>query len=461
MSSGGRVQLAAQGGQDVFLTTNPQMSYFLKQYQRHAKFALQEIEIPFDRTPEFGVTTRAEIPRYGDLVTEMYLKIELPELDQGILKVYDPVTATYSDVKTFPTFCDSVGHAIINRASLKIGQQTIESINGDYMGIYEELFTPESQSFAIENLVGRTYKRTGLGPASNVSYRTENGFGATGAFPRTFLVPLRFYMTQDPSLAIPLVALTRQSVEVEINFEQVQRLIVNNQVLADEENLLPYLSTLALGGKPVQIKNATIIAQYGFIGEEEAKFFKGHSLDYLVTQIQGAETTINKNENYSEVPRAIKTFFKNPVKELYITVQSDIYRRRNFASTDTTTSDYFRYKSSSVSIPDNLKSLELLFNGQPRVINTVADAYYLRLAQPLQYHTRTPRRYIYNYSFSLDPENYQPTGQANFSRIKDIYFNLYLNPANDSDRVARIYVKNYNVLRIESGLAGLLFNYDG
>lgn len=460
MSSGGRVQLVAQGGQDIFLTTNPQMSYFVKQYKRHSKFALQEIDIPFEQNAQFGLTSKVTIPRYGDLLKEMYLKVELPELNQGIVKKYDPISQTNVDVKTFPTYCDSVGHALIRQATLKIGEQTIESINGDYMDLYEDMFTPESQSFAIENLVGRTYERTGLGPASNVAYRTENGFDAVGAFPRTFLVPLRFYQTQDPNLAIPLTALNKQDVSLSINFERAERLIVNTQIVGENENIINNISKdLQLGNTPVKITKASIVAQYVFLSDEEAKFFENHKHDYLITQIQGIETTIKSSEDFTKIPKRIRTHFRNPVKEFYIIVQSNRYRNPSYSSGNTTETDYFRYKSSNTTELDNLKSLELTFNGQPRILDSVADSQYLRIVQPLQAHTKIPKRYIYNYSFSLDPENYQPTGQANFSRIHDVYFNMLLNEANDTDRTVRIYVKNYNLLRIESGLSGLLFNY--
>jgi hypothetical protein len=136
-----------------------------------------------------------------------------------------------------------------------------------------------------------------------------------------------------------------------------------------------------------------------------------------------------------------------------------VNRPRSSANTSTVTNDYFNYKSSTNQ--DILKSLELLFNNNIRLEKEVADGFYLRNIQPLQAHTRVPERFTYNYSFSIDPENYAPTGQVNFSRIKDVLFNLYLNPASDQDRSVRIYVKNYNVLRIESGLSGILFNFNG
>ena len=459
MSSGGRVQLAAIGAQDVYLTSNPQMSYFIKNYKRHTMFAMETAEAPFQQECLFGHRSRCNIPRIGDLVREIYLKIELPELNQGILKTYDSVTQEFININTYPTYCDSIGHALIKQATLKIGGQTVEIINGDYLEIYSDMFIPKSQSFAIEQLVGRTYERTGLGPASNVTYRTEQGFDAVGAFPRTFMVPLRFYQTQDPNLAIPLTSLTKQEVEVEILFEDVNKLIVNTQKLGGDENLRSYVdTTLALGAKPVTITNATLLVDYIFLSQDEADYFKSTEQSYLITQVQGLETQASKLENYETVPRQIKTTFVNPVKEFFMIIQSDKFRPRDASTVDTTLTDYFMFRSTTVSSPDNLKSLELLFNGQPRIQSRIADSFYLRIAQPLQAHTKIPQRYIYNYSYSLDPENYQPTGQVNYSRIKDVYYNMYLNPATDSNRNIRIYAKSYNVLQITSGLAGLLFN---
>jgi hypothetical protein len=211
----------------------------------------------------------------------------------------------------------------------------------------------------------------------------------------------------------------------------------------------------------VTITAATLLVDYIFLSDVETAFFQSKSLDYLSTQIQGLEVRINKNNDYVNTPKQIRSQFNNPVKEMYITVQADKFRPHVVADINTTVTDFYRYTSSIASTPDNLTKMELLFNGNPRILSSVADSFYLRAVQPLQAHTRTPRRYIYNYSFSIDPENYQPTGQVNLSRISNTLFNMYLSAANDSNRTIKIYVKNYNVLRVESGLAGLLFNFNG
>ena len=455
MSSGGRIQLAAVGEQDIFLTANPETTYFVKRYKRHSQFAIQTLEVPFEQEAKFGGRVRAEIPRNGDLMREIYLKITLPEIDQSLITQDNPITGENEVVNTYPTYCDSIGHALVRQADIRIGGQTVETINGDYLDIYEDMFTPQSQSLAIQEMVGRTYIRTGLGPASNVVYRTNNGFDAVGAFPRTFLIPLRFWFTQDPNLAIPLSALKYQEVELNIDFENIERLVVSNDVsISDFLN-----STAQLGGTPLKIESASLLVDYVFITDEEVSYFQNNSLDYVITQIQGVETIAPGDQNFTQLPKQIRTYFNNPVKEFYMIVQETVNRQPNPQSASTLTNNYFNYKSSTNL--DNLNSFELLFNGEPRIPREVADGFYLRTVQPLQSHTKTPKRFIYNYSFSIDPENYAPTGQVNFSRIKDVLFNMYLNAANAQDRSVRIYVKNYNVLRIESGISGVLFNYNG
>lgn len=453
MSGGGRVQLTATGMQDIMLTENPQMSYFLKNYKRHTKFAMQTTEVPFDQEAKFGGKVHATIPRLGDLVKEMYVRLTLPEIDQNILKEFDSVIQEFVGIKTYPTYVDSIGNATLRRVDLSIGGQVLSSLNGEYMEIYNDTFIPKSQSIAIQNMVGRTYVQDGLGPASNVIYRTENGFSANGAFPRTFIVPLRFWNTQDAGLAIPLVSLQKQELEIDIMLEDVERLVVSK--LFDVKSRLK--TDIQLGGTPLEIENMSLLVEYVQLSDDEANYFMKAPLQYTITQVQGIEARIGKNEDYTTLPKQIQPTFSNPVKEFFLVTQDDPNRPKAIQNVSTLTNDYFNFKNSIGT--DHLKALELLFNGEIRIQKEVADGFYLRTVQPLQSHTKVPERFIYNYSFALDPENYAPTGQVNFSRIKDTLFNLNFNPSLGKDVNARIYVKSYNILVVQDGIAGVLFNY--
>jgi len=77
---GGLLQLVAYGAQDVYLTGNPQITFFKVVYRRHTNFAMEAIQQTFSGTPDFGSTVSCQISRNGDLIHRSYLQVELPAL---------------------------------------------------------------------------------------------------------------------------------------------------------------------------------------------------------------------------------------------------------------------------------------------------------------------------------------------------------------------------------------------
>ena len=140
----GRVQLASTGIQDTFLTSDPQFTYFLKQYKRHTKFALETLDNSVDGDIDFGGSLTCFVPRKGDLIHAAHLRIELSNL-------YSPSQPT-SNIG----YTDSIGNAIVDYVDLVIGGQTIQRITGEYMEIYSDLFVNNSQQPALQYLIGRT-----------------------------------------------------------------------------------------------------------------------------------------------------------------------------------------------------------------------------------------------------------------------------------------------------------------
>jgi hypothetical protein len=215
--SSGRVQLAAVGIQDKFLTGNPDVTYFIKKFSRHTKFALEILNTTFFQTNiNFGSWVNVIIPRNGQLIRTLYVRLVLPPLTVG-------------------GYTNAIGNAIIEHADLVIGGQTIERINGEYMQIYDQSFISGSQQEALTYMVGSTDRGLyGLGTAA------EYESGATnlpyGWYPRTFIVPLPFYFNRSEALAIPLCALTRQEVEVRIKFRPLEQLIAGGYVQGDVVN---------------------------------------------------------------------------------------------------------------------------------------------------------------------------------------------------------------------------------
>ena len=394
----GRLQLAATGLQDSFLTGSPDVTYFQQIYKKHTKFALETLDNVFYNTPRFGNSVRAVVQRRGDLIRNIFLRLELSK-----------ITSSDPDVG----YTDSIGHAIIDYADLIIGGQTVQRLNGEYMEIYNELFVSESQQKGVTVLVGSTQSKTGLGPAT---------------FPRTFFVLLPFYFSRSDPLSVPLTSLYRQEVEVEIKFKRFEDVIVS-------PNGVPPPDTTG------NIVKATLPVEYVFLNDDEKLYMQNSRIDYVITQLQMHEDIVPANTT----EHIMRLDFINPVKELYIVIQNT-----------PVDNDYFNYTNPESNDNQHLSSVQLDFNNETFIDPTVADTIFMYAIQPMNRHTRVPGRLFYTYSFSLDPENYLPTGQINMSRIQNKLLTLNLNNSS-YERHIRVYAKSYNILRVQEGLSGVLF----
>ena len=417
--SSGRLQLAASGIQDYFLTGDPDVTFFKQVYKKHTKFSLETLDNPFDDQAEFDTTVRCVIPRKGDLIRNIYLRLELPAL----------VSGTY-DVG----YTDSVGNAIIDFADLIIGGQLIQRLTGEFIELHNQLTYTDSKQKSFEDLVGTTGTRTGLGPASS------NIAGTYGTYPRIFVVPLPFYNTDAEPLCIPLSALSQQEVEIQIKIRPLNEIVVTSGTILDFD-------------PKTQLIAATLPVEYVYLEEQEVKYIRNNRLDYLINQVQLSKSSINAG--ITDVKYRLD--FVNPVKELFIVVQNNFVAEANVY----TGNGYYNYDNTeNDSFPKDhqLLSMQLDFNDETAIDSGIANTNFLFSLQPMLHHSRVPKddRKFYIYSFSIDPESYFPTGQVNMSRIQNKILTLKLSSCTQKRNI-RIYATSYNILRIESGLAGMLF----
>lgn len=391
----GRVQLASVGVQDNFTVNEPSFTYFQKVYKKHTKFALETIDNPMDGAVNFDSILNCVIPRRGDLIHAIHLRVELSNL-------YSPSHPTSN-----LGYTDSIGHAMIDWAELIIGGQIVQKITGEFMELYTDLFVSQSQQPAMKYLVGRTLTVNGLGKAAPST---------------TYIIPLPFYFHHNDNLNIPLTAINKQTIEVRIQLKPLSSLVV-------------YSDTGLPGPSDVTgtINKLSLPVEFVFLSDDEMSYMSSRTLDYMVTQLQQIKYTIPIGETVSKIPLQ----FINPVKELFFVIQD-------------TNDDTFNYS-------DQLVNLELDFNSEMRISPDVANSLYLRILQPFSCHTKTPDRIFYIYSFALKPENPDPTGQVNMSRIITKLLTL-TSVTSLVKREVRIYAINYNVLRVRGGLAGLIFN---
>ena len=479
----GRLNLAITGIQDQWLTGEPEFSYFLMNFRRHTKFSIESIETPFDGDIDYDVSVECRIPKNkGDLIRSTMLKFTLPKPttpdksftvtavggkyfidgdEQATLTLYEGTTYTfnvnasshpfrfsttaspsYSDYTTGVTnpgtatvtflvpvgapstlyyYCaahngmggqinvktlryrESIGAQIIDHADLVIGGQTIERITGDYIYMYDQIHSNK------DDIDQTLYFLTGHGNYIDVAYDWD------------YSVLLPFYFFRNPSLAIPVCALTKQLVEVRIKFKNLTDVTLSYTRTGGGVSDPPS-SVLS------SIKKVSLVTDFFFITEDEKNFLLTRPIEYVITQLQLSQFKFKAGES----KKSGMLNFKNPVKEMFFMAISD---------------DVYKYEP--------IKQVTMKFNN-----TTIIDADNLMLSyeQPLKYYTGVTGNNFGVYSFSLKPETYYPTGQVNMSRIAHNLIDIELDTPDASfGHKVYVYAVNYNVLRISSGLGGLKF----
>jgi hypothetical protein len=440
---GGLLQLVAQGKQDIYLTGNPQVTWFKMVYRRYTNFAIESQAMYFDGDPDFGKRVTATIPRRGDLLGPMILEVVLPY-----------VTRTDGSVAQY---VNSIGHALIEEISIEIGEQEIDKQTGEWMEVWSLLTTPPGQVDGLNNMIGRV---DGLNqppvtqPAQTCSVGNYQ-YGATKLY-----IPLQFWFNKNPGLYLPLLAMQYHPIRINMKMRGLNDLLVGGL-------------TSTCGGaqpNPAKIVDLRVWGDYVYLDTEERRRFTANMHEYLIEQIQYTpKIAVPEGINTQQ----IRLEFNHPLREMIWVIQRDIMQN---------TKEWFNFGTTSASevglSRDILQDAVIQVDGYDRFDRR--DAGYFRMVQPYQYHTNIPtKHFIYLYSFALRPEEMQPSGSLNASRIDDMVLQLNLRPDSGGEQTivnangqrtvnpeyvpprgkasTRVYAKNHNVLRVVNGFAGLLF----
>ena len=518
--AGGLMQLVAYGAQDVYLTGNPQITFWKVTYRRHTNFAMESIEQTFNGQADFGRRVTCTISRNGDLAYRTYLQITLPEIGQS-LAVGGAGEGVYARWLDFP------GEQLISQVEVEIGGQRIDRQYGDWMHIWNQLTLSKEQERGYFKMVGNTTQLTYIcdpgfaevdGPCSANSVRQV--CAPRNALPETTLyVPLQFWYCRNPGLALPLIALQYHEVKINLDIRNIEECLWAVGSLNGEGSKVPdaYKQSLAA---------ASLFVDYIFLDTDERRRMAQNPHEYLIEQLQ-----FTGDESVGSSSNKIKLNLNHPCKELVWVVQPDanvdycsslvaqshlnhLMGAQPFNYTDafdalpnavhafgggSTTSgenavinssgffqDPFSAETSVNPVGDaNQASVsdagtfvlaetaldmhcwgenpvivaKLQLNGQDRF--SEREGTYFDLVQPYQHHTRAPDSGINVYSFALRPEEHQPSGTCNFSRIDNATLQLVLSNATvtgTNTAKVRVYAVNYNVLRIMSGMGGLAYS---
>ncbi len=511
---GGLMQLVAYGAQDIYLTGNPQITFWKVMYRRHTNFSMESIEQTFNGAADWGRKVTCTISRNGDLISRVYLQVTLPSV-------------TCLAGQRF-RWLNWVGHVMIKMVEVEIGGQRIDRHYGDWLHIWNELTQTAGHAAGYASMVGNVPRlvqpvngdvtQPSVGGSENFAFGSAD---LTATMPAvTLYIPLEFWFCRNPGLALPLIALQYHEVKINIEFRDAASCTwsVGNVVV-------PSLSA------------ASLYVDYVYLDTDERRRFAQVSHEYLIEQLQ-----FTGDESVSSTANKIKLNFNHPVKELVWVVQPDAHVSKEstqsvgglqwFNYTDALDSsalsgtpgsplgegltgsdnggvattatvntfsgvtglsqtvqngfnasgpnfqsfanlaqanNQFSGVADTGSVLDRgdnpVASCKLQLNGHDRF--SERDGRYFNLVQPYQHHSNCPATGINVYSFGLKPEEHQPSGTCNMSRIDNATLQLTLtqravrqglNLSNSRSCSVRVYATNYNVLRIMSGMGGLAYS---
>lgn len=296
------------------------------------------------------------------------------------------------------------GDVAIGKMYLRVDwpeQSPVQNSVGTYMIDYVELLY-ENQ--LIERHYGESlelWNDITVTQSKQSALTTLVGKGLTNSL-QSYYIPIPF------SVNLPLCALKKPPV-FRVKFKPAIEFTILNWTL------------------PVQVN---LFVDYVYVTKAERDYMTKTPMNYLAKTWQRLIFTVSAGE--TDV--SVLTDFVHSVKEVFWIIQNDGTSAYNYQNNG----------------GDQLVNLQLTLNGSDVIKREFGTPLYLRVVQPLEYHTRTPDRSFYMYSFAIDPENEDPTGEINMSLVTRQLHTLTLTPSQYS-RSLRIYALGYNVISVKDG----------
>ena len=355
---------------------------------------------------------------------------------------------------------ERLGHAIVDKVDINIGGERIDRHYGDFINIWYELTSSSFQDELYNKLIGNVREMTTFDSNERPQYNV--------------IIPLSFWFCKNAGLAFPLVALQYADISLSIKLKPIEQCAYIErlkQTIDGESVDIQEMSLSDIWENYGYVMNASLFVDYIYLDSLERKRFAQSAHEYLI------ETTDNLFiENITDKRQSITLDFNGPCKELIWVVQKTSYVSDSSNNNKLT----FNYSYNSNKTGNPIKSSSLLFNGYSRYDFSYIN--YFNYLQPSSHHSRTPSDGINLYSFSLFPQEHQPSSCVNFSRISNPNFVMEIDTkmftyqlsdidpliiaGSDDDEIlptaidVRIYSIRYNVLRIIGGMAGFAYQYN-
>lgn len=390
----GSLQLQARGIQDVYLTKDPEINVFQYQYFRYLNFANDLHKLHLNDTATFNSKTHVIIPRLGHLLSKLYLHLKLP-----------PIVRSQG---TYACWSDTIGYSIFNGPiELQIGGVVVDKLYPVGLDLIDELSTTTNKLGHDRMIMKSDIWRSNI---HNSDKECD------------LMIPLDFWFTKNYSMALPLISMTSQ--EIQINFS-----------FADFSNVINYDG--AAPPPRVEILESNIFAEYIMLDDIVLDNFQAQKHQYVITQMvyNGDDYITQGQLNFNT-----KIIFQNPCKELlFCCVDENNYNNNNYFN-------YSRRSDESTLI----REASLLLDGRHRYDNFLPE-FIFRDFFPNIVHSVVPSKHFYVMPFAIKPEDNQPTGSLNMGRLDEVLLSLKMTPNNPG---CKLYVFGimYNIVTIENGV---------
>lgn len=467
---GGLTQLVLKGQLDEYIYVNPDISFYKYAYKRHTNFSMESIRLNFDTAPIItnnNTIYKCKINRLADLVSNTYLVFTLPDI--------------YSTDKYRFKWVEHVATQLIKKITITIGSTIIDNLTGEFLLILNELSLLTKDNYNkltgnvsdfIEPKITKPIIKINNNKFSESFYpEGSKVLNIPSIKKREIIIPLPFWFTKNPSLALQILRLQGEETYINLELENIENLyqvyssdlemyispsFYNDLYSPNKININTFINTTNL--------NAYIEANYIYLDNDERLILMGQCITRLLIE----QTFISNNYSITSGDGSSSTIelmgANTHIKEIFWTLKRDDYHKYN------TNLNYTNL------IPENnnspiLKSAIIYFN---KNINRLEekDANYFNILQPYQHHTSIPKQGIYCYSFGIFPEKWQPTGSYNASTVSTSLC-LYVNGGNNDiineklikfnkqpynyNYEVKYYIKSYNVIEFNSGVASLKY----
>ena len=461
---GGIIQLIATGQQDRYLIGNPQITCFKTVFKRHSNFAMETFTLLPRGESSWNNKLIFDIERKADLLGQCYLVFYLTFHSCNGILTHEQVRKELSLEKFSTSLAKSLGHAMIEYIDVEIGGTRIDRHTGEYLAVRTHFLHDFSTRFRHYLLSETVSKAPHVG---------ENVLSIT--------VPLQFWFNLDSGSFLPLVSIQHHDVKILVKLNPKSKIVLpaNLQTRSANHTTLQHLPVC-----DISIIDVHLNCNYIYLDQAEQSKFAHKRQDYLIQQVQILPILEDVSSASSEKHFTLPLNLNHPVTQIMWTIHD--------------------YDDAGVLGPiwssqrDRVKSALIQVNGVDRF--TAIDGHYFQAMQPFhhnknvdfnhfcselkyllcnsfldynstdfsQFPTSAVHPFVYNFSLDTTTQHKQPTGACNFSRIDNAVLKCHLNTnksldPNDTTMFApngyyvQAYAVNYNVLKIQNGVAMLAY----